>query len=121
MKNSLCIIFILFFSFNVNAAANKQWYGLLTTDTFPLSGCKVLSFTELNKWYQADNARVSVFADAYLPFKKEIKEDLMKAGWNAVLGFNVDYIGGAGGFNSGPVYMTGMLTFTGVAVDVKCK
>jgi len=104
--------------------AEDKWYGLLTTDSFPIKNCWVteISQLDLSKWIDGKspanlNEPIQKLRDASMNSAKQ-------GGFNAVLGYSVTFVGAGHEeryMDSTATIIGGLISARGVMVKVKCK
>ena len=104
---------------HISMAIRSRWYGLLTVDKFPISGCVItdLGTFESSNW--VDGISPKKLAQFRSDYEDGFANDVRNAGYNAVLGYTTAFLGSGAPF-SGGMYLSGVLVMSGTAVKAKC-
>lgn len=109
----------LLLSQSLNSYANNPWYGLLTTDSFPVADCKVYNFNPVEQFKPVHMK--SEIATAHRDGKDNFTKYIKRLGWHAVLGYKSSFVGGAFYHPNHGAVDRGFHKYEGVAVHVSCK
>src|SRR5690606_28145436 len=125
---------LLMLSFTVvgHASGNqkelKPWYGTLTLPSVPVSGCEVTMMRPFSSSWYFVNSTAEALQTTFEQGRSELESRAKNAGFYALIGFQADWLGGAGGLEyvqsyepKQSVLTTGVLALSATGVEVVCK
>lgn len=132
------IVLLMLLMATSSFAGEKKWYGVFTTDTYPVDGCKIVKAKEMvsfskngravEKVDEQDEKSYHVYIEKYYKSSREALISYAKTkGFNAIVGFQtvadtaIDMYDSGGSINGGYGYGYFRIESRGVPVLIKCK
>ena len=111
-----------------NQKERQPWYGTLTIDSVPFAGCEVVRISPFSGSWSFFNGTPEFVRESFKESRTQLENEARAAGFHALVGFQIDWMGGAGGLEYVQSYeqkrnvlITGVLVLSATGVEVVCK
>lgn len=125
IRRTACLA-ILALSASWSAAAD--YYGTYTTESFPLPNCSIVAMKPYWNHVYFESSIGQTVNSMTQQYVRELGQEAMKDGYNAIVGLKIFWVGGAGegefrqsNSRYRSVLVTGAAQIMGTAVKLQCK
>ena len=108
--------------------SKAPWYGTLTTDSVPFTGCEVMRISPFSGSWSFFNSTPEQVRQTFKESRTRLENEARAAGFHALVGFQTDWMGGAGALDYTrnhaqyhDVLITGVMALSATGVELKCK
>lgn len=111
-----------------NQKERQPWYGTLTIDSVPFAGCEVVRISPFSGSWSFSNGTPEFVRESFKESRTQLENEARAAGFHALVGFQIDWMGGAGALNYTrnhtqyhDVMVTGVMVLSATGVELRCK